>query len=203
MPRPTDRRTVTRLDPETRRTQIIASAARLFETHDPLDVRFEEIADAAGVSRALVYNYFGDRGGLLAAVYLHHFDAVQQHVMDAVDPAASREDRVRATVRAYVDFASEHPGAWRILHVVRANKHQAVAAAREQRMLTLAEHWGGTPQARVVTSAVVGALETATVDWLRSSEGISPDLIAEVLHDLLWSGMQGLGRRDLIERPLP
>ena len=72
----TDRRTVTRLDPETRRTQILAAAARVLERHDPVEVRFEEIAEAAGVSRGLLYNYFGDRGGLLAAVYAHNFDAV-------------------------------------------------------------------------------------------------------------------------------
>ena len=58
----------TRLDPEIRREQIVEAAEQVFHGRDPSEVTFEEIAEAAGVSRALVYNYFGDKGGLIAAV---------------------------------------------------------------------------------------------------------------------------------------
>ena len=54
----------TRLTRATRREQIIDAAVDVFKGRDPNDVTFEEVADAAGVSRALVYNYFGDRRGL-------------------------------------------------------------------------------------------------------------------------------------------
>lgn len=188
-----DRRTVTRLDPVIRRTQIVESAAQLFETRDPNDVPFEEIADAAGVSRALVYNYFGDRGGLLAAVYLHHFDRVQAHLLAALDPAAPPDERIRTTVRAYLDFAAAHPGAWRLLHIARANDHPSVVEARERMMRGLARHWGGSVEARIVACAVVGLLEAATVDWLRSIDEVAIDRIADVLYDLLWQGMSSLG----------
>lgn len=188
-----DRRTVTRLDPVIRRTQIVESAAQLFETRDPNDVPFEEIADAAGVSRALVYNYFGDRGGLLAAVYLHHFDRVQAHLLAALDPAAPPDERIRTTVRAYLDFAAAHPGAWRLLHIARANDHPSVVEARERMMRGLARHWGGSVEARIVACAVVGLLEAATVDWLRSTDEVAIDRIADVLYDLLWQGMSSLG----------
>jgi AcrR family transcriptional regulator len=195
VPHTSDRRTVTRLDPAVRRTQIVESAARLFEHRDPLEVPFEEIADAAGVSRALVYNYFGDRGGLLAAVYLYHFDAVQAVVDEAVDPAAPREDQIRASVKAYLTFAAEHPGAWRLLHVAHGNEHGTVAAAREKRMRELAEDWGGSTEARIVTCAVVGALEAATVDWLRKPDGVDLDRLARVIHALLWRGIAGVARQ--------
>jgi AcrR family transcriptional regulator len=195
----TDRKVVTRLDPAVRRTQIVESAARLFEERDPQEVPFEEIADAAGVSRALVYNYFGDRGGLLAAVYLYHFDAVQAVVDDAVDPDATPEERIRASVRAYLTFAAEHPGAWRLLHVAHSNQHGSVAAAREKRMRDLAAAWGGTTEARIVTCAVVGALEAATVDWLRKPDDVDLDRLARVIHALLWRGIAGVAREPVAE----
>ena len=47
------------------------AAAEVFRQHDPATVRFDEVAQAAGVSRSLVYAYFGDRGELIAAVHLH------------------------------------------------------------------------------------------------------------------------------------
>ena len=59
--------TATRLDPEVRRELILDAAEEVFEPA-AAEVTFEAVADAAGVSRALVYNYFGDRSGLLAAV---------------------------------------------------------------------------------------------------------------------------------------
>ena len=60
-------RSRTRLDPAVRRRQIAEAAARVFAEHDPSEVSFELIADEAGVSRSLVYSYFGDRGSLFAA----------------------------------------------------------------------------------------------------------------------------------------
>ncbi len=58
----------TRLDPDTRRRSIVQAASEVMLGHDPMEVSIELVAEAAGVSRALIYNYFGDRGGLLAAV---------------------------------------------------------------------------------------------------------------------------------------
>jgi AcrR family transcriptional regulator len=195
-----DRRPVTRLDPAIRRVQIVEAAARLFEDHDPLVVTFEEIADAAGVSRALVYNYFGDRGGLLAAVFLHHFASVNDVIREALAGARSPEDRIGSTVRVYLEFAVAHPGAWRLLSVARANEHPAVVQAREQRMLEIAEAWGGSTEARVTAYALVGMLEAATLAWMRVVDQVPLDAAADLLIDLIWRGMPGLTRHGITVR---
>jgi len=187
----TERRTVTRLDPVVRRTQIIEAAARLFEDRDPAEVPFEEIADAAGVSRALVYNYFGDRGGLLAAVYLHHFEAVNERLRVAAPDGATPSERMRAIVDAYLDFAGEHPGAWRLLRVARAVDHPRVQEARRLRMREIAAAWGGSPEALIVAYGITGLLEEATIEWLQST-GSKADHVADVLHDLMWNGLASL-----------
>lgn len=195
MPR-TERRAVTRLDPAVRRTQIIEAAAKLFEDRDPAEVPFEEIADAAGVSRALVYNYFGDRGGLLAAVYLHHFDAVNARLRAAAPRATSGSERTRAIVAAYLDFAAEHPGAWRLLRVARAVDHPLVQEARRLRMREIADAWGGSPEALIVAYGITGLLEEATIEWLQSTRADS-DRVADVLHDLMWRGLVSLDSHGL------
>lgn len=193
----TARRTVTRLDPAVRRTQIIEAAARLFAARDPAEVPFEEIADAAGVSRALVYNYFGDRGGLLAAVYLHHFDAVNERLRSAAPAGAPASERMRAVVAAYLDFAAEHPGAWRLLRVARAVDHPLVQEARRQRMREIAEGWGGSPEALIVAYGLTGLLEEATIEWLQSAGTTGAERIGEVLHNLMWRGLASLDNHGL------
>lgn len=192
MPNTSDRRVVTRLDPAVRRTQIIEAAARLFEDRDPAEVPFEEIADAAGVSRALVYNYFGDRGGLLAAVYLHHFDAVNARLREAAPEQLPAAERFRAIVSAYLQFAADHPGAWRLLRVARAVDHPLVQEARQLRMREIAAAWGGSVEALIVASGIVGLLEEATIEFLQST-GADSERVAEVLHDLMWRGLASLG----------
>ncbi len=191
MPKTTERRAVTRLDPAVRRTQIIEAAAALFATRDPAEVPFEEIADAAGVSRALVYNYFGDRGGLLAAVYLHHFEAVyarlRQVRADGVTPSA----QTNAFVRTYLEVAAQHPGAWRLLRVARAVDHPLVQEARRRRMREIAAIWGGSPEALIVAYGITGLLEEATIEWLQSASS-DTERVAAVLHDLMWRGLASL-----------
>ena len=55
-------------------------------------VTFEEIADAAGVSRALLYNYFGDRQGLMEALEHRSLDDLVATIADA---RAGRDDAPR------------------------------------------------------------------------------------------------------------
>src|SRR3954471_19975575 len=112
----------TRLAREERREQIVDAAAEVFQGRDPVEVTFEEIADAAGVSRALVYNYFGDRGGVLAAVYLHTFDELNHELNATIDREAPPQDRLRSIVRGYLRYAVDHAAAWRLLQLTAAAK---------------------------------------------------------------------------------
>jgi AcrR family transcriptional regulator len=181
----------TRLDPEVRRGLIIDAAASVFQGRDPAEVTFEEIAEAAGVSRALVYNYFGDRGGLLAAVYLRSFDTLNDKLRGSIGHGLAPVDRVRETVRVYLRFARDNPAGWRLLQLAGAMDHPAVLEARQRRMDELATLLGGAKEARTVACGIVGMLEAATLDWLHGSE-VEVDHLTDVLFDLLWTGLSSL-----------
>jgi AcrR family transcriptional regulator len=190
VPQQKDQRT--RLDPQVRRSQIVEAAARTFRGRDPSEVTFEEIAYEAGVSRALVYNYFGDRGGLLAAVYLHTFGQLNDVLNASIAGTLPPEDRIRAIVAGYLRFAADHPEAWRLLQLSMATSHPAVLDARRAHMDALAALWGGTVLARIVAFGVIGMLESATFDWLQLHDAEIDD-VADVLYDLLWTGLSSLG----------
>jgi AcrR family transcriptional regulator len=187
----------TRLDPQTRRGQILDAACSVFERRDPSEVTFEEIAERAGVSRALVYTYFGDRGGLLAAVLRRNIERLGDHLDAANDGELSAEDRVRRTVERYLEVAERHPGGWRLLQWSAGFDHPEVRSARAWRIERLAEVWGGSDAARVVASGVVGLLEASTVDWLECAT-VDREAAATAVFDLLWSGLQGLCERGVI-----
>ena len=180
-----------RLDPALRRAQIIDAAEQVFLGRDPAEVTFEEVAEAAGVSRALVYNYFGDRGGLLAAVYLRSFQRLDDELHRVLAADLPATERLRAIIRCYLDFATTDAAAWKLIGTAEATPHPVVATLRRRRYDQLAQAWGGTPTARVVARGIVGMLEAATLDWLERRD-CTVDEVADTLFALLWSGLSGV-----------
>ena len=57
-----------RLSPEDRRSELLALGAEVFGQRPYDEVRIDEIAERAGVSRALMYHYFPDKRAFFAAV---------------------------------------------------------------------------------------------------------------------------------------
>lgn len=190
------RRTRTRLDPEVRREQIVAAAEEVFAGRDPNDVTFEQVAEAAGVSRALVYNYFGDKGGLVAAVYQRSSQRLDDALDRVTTPADDPADRVRAVVDRYLQFATENAAAWRLLGSAEAAVHPVVQRLRRDRYRQMASEWGGTAEAWMLARGVLGFLEAATLEWLERGAR-DRARATEAISSLLWSGLAGAGRLGL------
>ncbi|HLG01854.1 MAG TPA: TetR/AcrR family transcriptional regulator [Acidimicrobiia bacterium] len=179
-----------RLDANTRRAEIVEAASAVFDGRDPHSVTFEDVADAAGVSRALVYNYFRDKGELVAAVYLRSLGRLDAALAEAVGGPLEPEVHLPLVVRTYLQFAREDPEAFRNLVDTETAHHPAVREARRERRDAVARAWGDTPEARVVASAVLGLLEAATVAWLeRSDLGADSDRVANLLLAVLRNGL--------------
>ena len=180
-----------RLSPDERRAEIIRAADRVLEGRDPSSVTFEEIATEAGVSRALVYNYFGDRGGLLAALYSEVFADLDRTLEAALLEDLGPRERVYQVVQRYVTFARGHTGGWMALGTLAGAQLPAVQNARNERYDRLAAHWGGGDEARVVVAGLLGLLEAVVLDWM-VRPALATQRIVELLEDLAWSGVQGL-----------
>ncbi|MGY6499539.1 MAG: TetR/AcrR family transcriptional regulator [Acidimicrobiales bacterium] len=182
----------TRLTPELRRAQIVEAAIEVFSGREPAEVTFEEIADAAGVSRALVYNYFGDRGGLVGAVCLRCFELLDEAIAPAFDPELRPAEQSREWVRRYLQFATERPGPWSLIGSASASQHPSVTEARRQRLDIVAERWGGTPEARIVAAAVSGMIQAAITEQEQSEAPLEFERFANLLGALAWRGLSQL-----------
>lgn len=185
------RRTRKRLAPEQRRAEIVEAADRVFSRHDPAAVTFEEIAAEAGVSRALVYTYFGDKGGLIAAVYVHTLARLDTELRAALLSEDAPRERIRRVVDCYVTFARSDEGPWQFLSHVASTRHPAVQAARRVRFDALASAWGGGAHARVAVAGLMGLLEATVLDWLETPD-LDEQRFTELVEQLVWSGVEGL-----------
>lgn len=178
-----------RLDAETRRAEIVDAAAQVLEGRDPHEVTFEEIAHTAGVSRALVYNYFRDKGELLAAVHLRSLRRLDG-ALHTAGRGAPGDAVLPVLVRTYLEFAESDPEAFRNLVDTEVSHHPEVQAARRSRLDGMAREWGDTPEARVAAGALLGLLEGATRAWLEARDlGADVDRVTDVLVGLLREGL--------------
>ncbi len=184
-------RTRTRLAREERRALIVDAAAEVFRGRDPGEVTFEEIADAAGVSRALVYNYFGDRHGLLAAVHRRYVDVLQSRVTEAMAGATTVAGALRDAVAVHVELATTDP--WGYRYAAGVVPFFGLADQREVRVETLARLYGGGPDGRLVAAGVLAAVQAMVLHWIDHPE-LSTERLHELVTALVGSGISSLHR---------
>ncbi|MGW1137147.1 TetR/AcrR family transcriptional regulator [Streptomyces zhihengii] len=104
-----------RLTPEQRRAQLLDVAATLFAAQPYEDVTMEEIAERAGVSRALLYRHFPGKRELFAALYAQV--AGQLLASTRVDPAETFTEQLTEGLDAHIGYFA-------------ANRHTVLAANR-------------------------------------------------------------------------
>jgi AcrR family transcriptional regulator len=102
-----------RLSPDDRRNELLALGAEVFGERPYDEVRIDEIAERAGVSRALMYHYFPDKRAFFAAVVRAEGERLFEATNTPPEPDQSLFDQVRQGVLAYLSYDEEHPhGAW-------------------------------------------------------------------------------------------
>jgi AcrR family transcriptional regulator len=102
-----------RLSPDDRRKELLALGAEVFGQRPYDEVRIDEIAELAGVSRAVMYHYFPDKRAFFAAIIKAESERLFEATNTPPDPDATIFEQLRAGVLAYLRYDEEHPhGAW-------------------------------------------------------------------------------------------
>jgi AcrR family transcriptional regulator len=91
------------------RERILSSAARVFAAYGFRHATFEEIAAGAGVSRTLLYRYFGGKVELLRAVRDRALSAWAVSVDGAVGEGTTARGALEAMIGETLRFASARP----------------------------------------------------------------------------------------------
>lgn len=111
-----------------RRTAITDAAAAMFAEHGFDATPVTSIANAAGVSSATVFHYFGDKRGLFRSIFeqdLPKSRALAQRYRDADDPLAAILDMVTELVAP----ASDPAASGLAVEVIRQVGHDPALAA--------------------------------------------------------------------------
>src|SRR3954466_3332668 len=94
----------TRLPREDRMEQTLRAAHDLFAERGYAAVKMDEIAGAVGVTKPLLYNYFGNKEQLYITCMERAGDSLPATIASAVGATATPREALRAGVRAFFAF---------------------------------------------------------------------------------------------------
>jgi AcrR family transcriptional regulator len=194
----------TRLPRAERMEQTLRVAHVLFAERGYAGVTMEDVAAEVGVTKPLLYAYFGNKERLYLACMEPAGEALIETVVDAVRATATPAEALDAGLRAFFAFLAADRDAWRVLfgETLPASGEVAERVAEHRRRITqlVAEALlAQLPRSRSVrarrevealSTAVLGAAEALGRWWLHT-DAMAPDAAAELLISAL---APGLGR---------
>lgn len=189
-----------RLPAARRREQLLEVALHVFAARGFHQTSMNDVAEAAGVTKPVVYQHFTSK----RALYLELLELVSRRLMASIDQAtgaaAGPREQVQRGLRAYFRFVVESPDEYQLMFGggTRRDAEFAQEAARLERSIAeviaelitvpgLAEH-----ERVLLAHGIVGIAEGATRHWLGDDLDLDADEVADRVADLAWRGLRGI-----------
>ena len=192
-----------RLPAAARRNQLIEVAIQRFAATGYHSTSMEEIADAAGVTKPVLYQHFGSK----RALYLELLETVSRQFVDDLTERVSAEThpyrQVLVGLQTYFEFVCEHTDAFHLVFDSGARQDdefadavrnfETMAAATVARFIVADID---EAHRELLAYAIVGLAEVSGRHWAsHATEALDPaegQLRAVRLADLVFAGLRGL-----------
>lgn len=183
--------------------QTVAAAHALFAERGYAAVTMDGVAAAVGVTKPLLYNYFGNKEQLYLACLERAGDGLVATVVEAVAKTTEPAEALRAGLRAFFEFVDEDRAAWSVLfdETLPAGGEIADQIAayrtrlRDMTAASIAEQLPADRRERARTevealsTAVMGAAESL-VRWWLADRSMSAAEVAELLITTVEPGLR-------------
>jgi AcrR family transcriptional regulator len=170
-----------RLQIDERRTQLLRLGIEMFASRPYEEISIDGIAEAAGVSKGLLYHYFPGK----REFYVEAIRASSLHLRQLTepDPLLPPSARLRAAIDAHLDYIREHRAVYQMIYSggigvapevgTILEEHRAFVMDRFLKNLGIARP---RPVLRVALRAWIRMVEGASLDWIARPELQQKDL---------------------------
>ena len=194
----------TRLTGAARRAQLLDVGRTVFAERGFELASMDEIATRAGITKPIVYEHFGSKEGLYAAVVEREMDALVGSVSDALSQGSSRE-RWEAAVVVFLEYIEKEPAGFEVLTreaplgVGRRGLTRVIDQLAERVSVAFIDGFRQagypTPLAPIYANALLGTVTQVGVWWAEGGRVQSRDHVVRHVAALGWMGLRHLPRK--------
>jgi AcrR family transcriptional regulator len=181
-----------------RRTQLLEVAGRLFAEYGFHGLSMEQLAEAAGVSKPVLYQHFQSKRDLYLALVRQAVAELEAQVAKALEGTTDNRDRVHGAIAAYVDFVEDRRAS--LLFGGQGPADDAeVTGVLETAHARVAQSVGGliaadaglSPDAALLLSVALRGLAMDGARWWATHPGLDKADAVRLLSRLAWRGLGG------------
>ena len=174
-----------------RREAILAAAEEVFARSGYHGASLDDIAQAAGISKALIYEHFASKRELHASLVNAHVEEIFRRLQANAAMGQPGEQRLRGGIDAFLSFVEEHREAWRALFRDAADPEVGDVIERVQ------------AQATAVIAALIAADPEAPHEGQRAIE-MHAALLSGAVQSLAnwWHDHREVPREKLVQRTM-
>lgn len=193
-----------RMSARDRRAAILDAAMEAFATRGYHGTSIDDIASAAGISKALIYEHFSSKQVLHDTLIAAQADELLSRLAAAADPELDPAARLRGGVDAFLGFVEERREAWRALFRDAADPHLGEVVERVQRQATAAivdlmlagrptpaPHEPGHDDVEMVAQLLSGAVQ-ALANWWYDHQEVARAVLVDRVMAFAWLGLERL-----------
>lgn len=192
-----------RLPANERRDQLLGAALASFAHDGFRGTSMDRIAEAAGVTKPVLYQHFASKRALFAQVLVDVGERLASTILGATTNAASPRAQVAEGFGAYFDFVARNRDAFIVLFgagTALDPEFAAIVRRFEADMsesiadLIVIEGLSGDHR-RLLAHGIIGIAEVTARNWLGSQRtplDPPPEVLASQVTSLAWSGLRGI-----------
>jgi AcrR family transcriptional regulator len=190
---------MTRMPREQRRAQLLEAASTVFTAKGYHAAAMDDIADAAGVSKPVLYQHFGSKLDLYLALLDQACNRLLETVTAALASTDDNSERVVATMTAFYDMVASERAEFRLIFESDLTGQPAVEEriwqvnndVADRIAAVIADDTGlGWDQAKLLAISLVGIGHVSARYWVTAG----PVELAEarqLVSNLAWRGISG------------
>ncbi len=153
----------------------------------------DAIAETAGISKPMLYNYFGSKHGLYVAYIERSGEALLATMREASTRTDAPGDRLRVGLLAFLTYVDEHRSGWTVLYKEASTQGGPLAAEVAGLRLRIAGLLSGLFDNEAFAHAFVGAGESLANWWLEHPDVAKAD-VANLLMGIAELELPATGR---------
>lgn len=189
-----------RLTGPQRREQLLTVAGERFAELGFHALSMDAIADAAGISKPVLYQHFPSKRALYLALVQDAVGEMQRQVTSALEGTTDNRERVVGAIRAFFDFVEDQR--FRLLFLTADSADAEIATivdgARREVADTVAKLIAADAglshaNAELLATGVRG-LGIASAQWWVDQSEVEKEEAVQLLAKLMWRGLRGFER---------